>query len=437
MTETLIGSLSQLPNLNVKARSSVFRYKGKESDAQTVGRELNVQAILNGRVMQRGDDLILYLELVDAKTGNRIWGDQYNKKLTNLVSLQNEIALDVSQKLKTKLSDADEQRLAKNYTTSPEAYKLYLQGRFHWNKRTVEGIEKSVGYFKQAIESDPGYALAFAGLADSYSIIPSYSEGSSDVYFPMAKAAAKRALELDESLAEAHTALARVLFAYDWNFSESDREYQRAIELNPNYPTAHHWYGNANLLRTGRFDESIAEMKRAQELDPLSLIINADLGENYLLARRYDEAIEQLRKTIEMDRNFSYAHWQLGIAYQRKGFYREANTAYNRARQLNDKNPWILALLAQFYAGTGSKNEALKTLIEVKEMSAQQQHIPEYRFAVVYAALGERDQALYWLEKCYQNRCQEMTRLKIDPFLEPLRDDPRYQALMKKVGFSE
>ncbi|MFS8084287.1 MAG: tetratricopeptide repeat protein [Acidobacteriota bacterium] len=432
MTETLIGSLSQIPNLNVKARSSVFRYKGKETDAQTIGKELNVQAILNGRVVQRGEDLVVYLELVNTQTGNRIWGDQYNKTLANLVSLQSEIARDVSQKLELRLSGADERRVAKNYTANTEAYQLYLKGRFYWNKRTGEGVTKSVEYFEKALKQDPGYALAFAGLADAYSVMPSYADGAPDVFFPKAKAAARRALELDESLAEAHTALARVLFAYDWSFAESDREYQRAIALNPNYATAHHWYGNANLLRTGRFEESIAEMKHAQMLDPLSLIINADLGENYLLARRYDEAIAQLVKTIEMDERFYYAHWQLGIAYQMKGSYPEAIAEYTRARQLSD-NQWMLALLGQAYAVSGNKSDAYKLLAQLKELS-RQRYIQPYSFAIIYVGLNDKDQAFQSLEESYQNRGQELTRLKVDPFLDPLRSDPRFQNLLRRVG---
>ncbi len=435
MTETLISSLSQLPNMDVRARSSVFRYKGKDTDARTIAKELDVQAILTGKVVQREKDLSLYVELVDAASDKVIWSETYNRPMTNLVVLQKDIARDVSRNLQTKLSGADEQKLAKNYTENTEAYKLYLRGRFHWNKRTGEEVKKSVEHFQQAIELDPSYALAFAGLADAYSVIPSYASGSPKEFFPKSKAAAKRALELDESLAEAHTALARVLFAYEWNFAESDKEYQRAIELNPNYPTAHHWYGNANLLRTGRFDESIAEMKRAQELDPLSLIINADLGENYVLARRYDEGIDQLQKTIEMDPRFYYSYRWLGIAYQLKGNYPAAMAEYSRARQ-SDDDPWILRLLGQGHAASGNKVEALKSLAQLKEVS-REKYVPPYHFAVLYTSLGDKDQAFEWLEKSYLDRGQEMTRLKIDPFLDPLRDDPRFKDLLKRVGLPE
>ncbi len=435
MTETLISSLSQIPELNVKARSSVFRYKGKETDIRTIGKELNVQAILNGHIIQRGQDLILNVELIDAQTENVLWSANYNRKQTDLISLQTEIARDVLRKLEPKLSGAVEQKLAKNYTENAEAYKLYLRGRFHWNRRTGDEVKKSVEYFEQAIEMDPSYALAFAGLADAYSVIPSYANGSPKEFFPKSKAAAKRALELDETLAEAHTALARVLFAYEWNFAESDKEYLRAIELNPNYPTAHHWYGNANLLRTGRFDESIAEMKRAQELDPLSLIINADLGENYVLSRRYDEGIDQLRKTIELDPRFYYSYRWLGIAYQMKGNYPAAIAEYSRSQRSNN-DPWAERLLGQAYAASGNKDEAFKSLARLREIAGKQ-YVPPYHFAILYTALGDNEQAFQWLEKSFQDRGQEMTRLKIDPFLDPLRDDPRLRELMRKVGFPE
>ena len=268
MTDTLISSLSQLPNLSVKARSSVFRYKGKETNPQTIGKELNVQAILNGRIAQRGDQLTLTLELVDAQTENVIWSEQYNRKQADLVSLQSEIARNVSTKLRTRLSGTDEQKVAKTYTANPEAYQLYLKGLYHWNKRTAEALKTSVDYFNQAIEKDPSYAQAYAGMALAYVLFPEYSAGKPAESMAKAKAAARKALELDDTLAEAHTALAYALFAYERNIPESDRQFQRAIELNPNYATAHQWYAGANLASTQRFDQAIAEGRRAVELDP-------------------------------------------------------------------------------------------------------------------------------------------------------------------------
>jgi len=434
ITESLINSLSQLPNLSVKARSTVFHYKGKDVTPQQVGSELSVQGVLNGRFMQRGDQLTLSLELVDARTGNQIWGEQYNRTTAELVSLQSEIARDVSNKLRVKLSGVDEQRLTKNYTANPEAYQLYLKGRFYWNKRTGEALKTSVEYFNQAIEKDPNYALAYTGLADAYQLIPAFQAGSPKEYSVKARAAATKALALDDTLSEAHASLAVVLWGYDWNFAEANREFQRAIELNPNYPTAHHWYGE-NLGQMGRFDEGIAELKRAQELDPLSLIINADLGEVYTWARQYDKAIEQLRKTTEMDQSFYYAHWHLGMAYELKGSYQEAIAEYQKARALGD-DPFVVACLGHAYAILGKRDEALKTLDLLKETS-KERYVGEYSFAVLCAGLGERDQAFQWLEKGYQNRSSHVNWIKVDPMLDNLRSDPRFVELVKRVGLPQ
>jgi TolB-like protein/Tfp pilus assembly protein PilF len=435
MTESLISSLSQLSNLDVRARTSVFRYKGKDYDIRNVGNDLNVQAILTGKIGQHGPDISLFVELVDAATDKVIWSEKYDRPAASMIVLQGDLARDVSSKLKTKLSGDDQQKLAKVYTANPDAYYLYMQGRYYWNKRNGPDVLKSVDLFKQAIQLDPNYALAYAGLADAYSVVPSYASGTPAEYFPQAKAAAEHALELDESLAEAHTALARVLFAYDWNFAASDKEYERAIELNPNYPTAHHWFGNANLLRTGRFDQAIAEMRRAREIDPLSLVINADLGETYLLAGRDDEAIDQLRKTVAMDERFHYAHWLLGLAYQMKGSLPDAIVEYERAKELST-DPYMITLLAQASAAAGNKAEALKYLAQLKDLSTKV-YVPPNQFAAVYTALGDREQAFAWLEKSFRDRGQEMTRLKVDHFLVPLRDDPRFKELVKRVGLPE
>jgi TolB-like protein/Flp pilus assembly protein TadD len=431
ITESLINSLSQLPNLSVKARSTVFHYQGKDVTPQQVGSELSVQGVLNGRFMQRGDQLTLSLELVDARTGDQIWGEQYNRKTADLVSLQSEIARDVSNKLRIKLSGADQQKLVKNYTANPEAYQLYLKGRFYWNQRTGEALKKSIEYFNQAIGKDPSYALAYAGLADAYSLLPTYSAGLPPESYAKAKAAAGRALELDETLAEAHTSLAVSLIG-EWNLPESNREFQRAIALNPNYPTAHHWYGCNNLLLMERFDEAIAEGKRAQELDPLSLIINADLGYDYIYARQYDKAIEQLRKTIDMDQTFYYAHWQLGVAYELKGSFPQAIAAYQKANQLSD-NPALLALLGHAYAGSGQRDEALKKLNQLKE-TGKQRYVSPYSWAIIYSGLGDKDQAFNSLEKGYQDRIAKMAFLKIEPLFDNLHSDKRFADLVHRIG---
>lgn len=431
MTDTLISSLSQVPNLSVKARSSVFRYKGKETNPQTIGKELNVQAILNGRISQRGDQLTLTVDLVDAQTENVIWSDQYNRKQADLVSLQSEIARDVSTKLRTRLSGVEEQKVAKTYTTNPEAYQLYLKGLFYWNKRTPEALKGAVDYFSQAIAKDPNYAQAHAGLGLTYVLLPEYSVSPPQQAHPKAKAAAKKALEIDETLAEAHTALAYTLNAYDWNFAEADREFQRAIALNPNYATAHQWHGET-LLAVQRFDEAIAEAKRAQELDPFSLIVNHALGFCYLNARQYDQAIQQYRKANELDPNWYIAHWFLGSAYELKGLSREALAEYQKARELND-DPYVLAALGHFYAASGKREEAMNILGQMNE-AAKHQYVAAYSFALVYAGLGDKDQAIQWLERSYQDRAYDITYLKVDPFFDNLHSDPRFADLVRRVG---
>src|SRR5438093_4160969 len=400
ISEALINSLTELQQLKVIARTTAFRYKGKEIDPQAVGRQLNVRAVLTGRVRQTGEMLDIQVDLVDATTGAQLWGQEYDRKFSDLVTVKQDIAREVTEKLRLRLSGAEQQQLARRDTANPEAYQLYLKGRFYWNKRTVESLKKSIEYFNQAIEKDPSYALAYSGLADAYGLFSTYSVSSPQESYPKAKAAAKKALELDETLAEAHTSLAKVLH-YDWNLAESNREFQRAIELNPNYATAHQWYGNGNLRFMGRFDEAIAEMKRAQELDPLSLVINSDVGVTYISARQYGQAIEQLRKTTEMDQGFYYAHWNLGIAYEMKGSLQEALAEYQKARQLTD-DPRMLALLGHGLAVSGKRDEALRMLDQLKEM-AKQRYVPAYSFTIVYVGLGEKDQALQWLEREYQD----------------------------------
>jgi eukaryotic-like serine/threonine-protein kinase len=432
MTDTLISSLSQVPNLSVKARSSVFRYKGKETNPQTIARELNVQALLNGRIAQRGEQLTLTLELVDAQTENVIWSEQYNRKEADLVSLQSEIARDVSTKLRNKLSGAEAQKVAKTYTANPEAYQLYLKGLFYWNKRTAEALKTSVDYFSQAIEKDPSYAQAYAGMALAYVLYPQYSAGKPGDSIPKAKAAAIKALELDDTLAEAHTGLAQALFTYDRNIAESDREYQRAIELNPNYATAHQWYAGSTLIATGRFDQAITEGRRAVELDPLSLIANVELSAIYGYARQNDPAIAQLRKIIEMDPNWYLARMVLCQTYGYKGQFAEAIAECEKARRLDD-DPAVLSNLARAYVLSGKRDEALKVVAQMHEL-AKQRYVPAYGFGLVYAALGDKDQAFQWLERSLQDGGWEITFLKVDPALDSLRSDPRFADLVKRVG---
>lgn len=429
MTESLISSLSQIPKLNVKARSSVFRYKGKSTNVQTIGKELNVQAILNGRVVQRGQDLILYVELVDAATENVLWKQTYNKTMTNLVALQNDIARDVADKLKVKLSGADEQKLAKSYTANAEAYQLYLRGRFYLNKRTITDLQKAAEYFQQATALEPNYALAFAGLADAYSLISIYGGASHDA-MPKAKEVALKALSLDNNLAEAHASLGQILDYYDYDFVGAEGEYNRAIELNPNYAQAHHWRGEV-LTEQGRFEEAFAAYRRALEIDPLSLIINRMYGHSLLYARQYDAAVVQLKKTIELDAGFPSAHFTLALAYEARGNRAECVEEFAKLHEL-EGGPQKAALIRESFA-KGGWQSFLRTMTGDGRLP----NSSAYNTATFYVALGEKDKAFAELNKSYENREPSMRSLKIDPLLDPLRDDPRFTELMRRMRLQQ
>jgi TolB-like protein/Tfp pilus assembly protein PilF len=434
MTETLISSLSQLPNLSVKARSSVFRYKGKETSAQTIGQELNVQAVLNGRVSQRGDQLTLTAELVDTSTENVLWSQQYSRKQSDLVALQSEIARDVASKLKSKLSGEDAARVEKNYTSNTEAYQLYLKGKFHWNKRTGASLKQAVDFYQQAIEKDPNYALAYSGLAETYVLFSSYDVAPAVDSMPQAKAAAQRAIAIDDSLAEAHTALGFYLSNYEWDRVSSEKEYRRAIELKPNYPTAHHWLG-ADLSNLKRFDESIAEMKRAEELDPLSPIIGTNLGDMLVLARRYDEAIAQLKRVLLRNPNFEYGHLALSRAYGSKGMYPEAIAEARRALELNYGSS-TKGYLGLWLLRSGNREEALKLLNELKE-EAKQNYVQGDTIALIYLGLGDKVEALNWLERHMTTRAETANAYAVTPQLDELHDEPRFKAMLKQMNLPE
>ncbi len=434
MTETLISSLSQLPNLSVKARSSVFRYKGKEINPQQIGKELNVQAVLNGRVIQRGQDLTLYIELMDATTEKVLWGEQYNRKQTDLVSLQSEIARDVSQKLRQRLTKSEEQSVTRSYTENVEAYQLYLKGEYFRNKFTREDLQKSIEYYNQAIEKDPNYALAYTGLAAAYVQMGNTYLSPNETY-PKAKAYAAKALAIDDTLAEAHTGMGGVKALYDWEWATAERELKRAQSLNPNYADAHQLYGGYVLTATGRLDEAKAEMKRAQELDPLSLIITADVGNAFYYARQYDEAIEQYKKALDLDPRFFITYLWLGAAYEQKKMYSQAIAELQKGLAFV-RHPQLISSLGHVYAVAGQRAEAQQLLEELQEMS-KQSYINPYLIALIYVGLGEKEQAFTWLEKAYQERFFFLIWLKVEPRFDPLRDDPRFQDLIRRVGLPQ
>ncbi len=434
MTETLINSLSQIPNLSVKARSSVFRYKGKEIDPKKVASELGVQAILTGRVIQRGDQLTLSVELIDGQTENTIWGNKYERKVSDLVALQSEVARDVSSKLKSKLSGADVAKVEKNYTANPEAYQLYLKGKFYWNKRTGESLKQAAELYRQAIEKDPNYALAYSGLAETYVLFSSYDVAPANDSMPQAKAAALRALAIDDSLAEAHTALGLYLSNYEWDRNGSEKEYRRAIELKPNYATAHHWLG-ADLSNVKRFDDGLVELRRAEELDPLSPIIGTNLGDTLVYARRYDEAIAQYKRTLVSNPNFAYAHRALGWAYGSNGMYPEAIAETRTSIELNNASS-AKGFLGLWLAKSGKRDEAVKLLGELKQESTRG-YVQSYDFALIYIGLGDKEEALNWLEKQMSDRSETANAYAVVPELDDLRSEPRFREMLKRMNLPE
>jgi TolB-like protein/Tfp pilus assembly protein PilF len=432
ITESIINSLSQLPKLRVMARSTVFRYKGKEVDPQIVGQALGVRATLTGRVLQRGDLLIIKAELVDAEDGSHLWGEQYNRKLSDIFTIEEEISREISDTLRLKLSGAEKKQLRKRYTENTQAYQFYLKGRFYWNKRTEDGLKKGIEYFQRAIDSDPIYALAYSGLADSYNILASYSALAPKDAFPTAKVAAIRALELDDKLAEAHTSLAFVKFGYDWDWAGAERGFKQAIKLNPGYAFAHNFYA-VMLAGLGRLDEAFARIKKAQDLDPLSLPINTNLGWLLYLAHRYDESIQQYLKTIELDEGFGLAHRRLAQTYERKQMYSEATAEFQKAIRLSGEDVEWLSAQGHFYAILGETdkvNEVLKRLDEL----AKCRYVPAYLVARVYLGLGDIDRAFELLDRACDERYGYLAYLKVEPLFDSLRSDPRFVALVQRVG---
>ncbi len=433
ITESLINSLAQLPRLRVMARSTVFRYKGQTTDPRTIGRELNVGAVLLGRILQRGDALFVMAELVDVADGWRLWGEQYNRKRTDIFAVQDEIAREISEKLRVRLTGKDKKQLTKRHTQDTEAYHLYLKGRYYWNKRTREGLERGVEYFQQAIEKDPNYALAYAGLADSYYLLAGTAYGAlpPQEAIPRAKAAALRALQIDNTLAEAHASMASVLTS-EWDWPAAEKEYKRSIRLNPGYATVRQWYA-FYLTALGRLEEALAEARRAHELDPLSIIINRDLGLVFYYARQPDRAIEQYRKTIELDPNFALAHQGLGRACLEKGMYPQAVEHMQRAASLAGDSVAMSAALAHAYAVVGKRGDAEKILGELLERS-RWSHVEPMSIAVIYSGLGDKENAVEWLEKAHAEHSVGLLTLKVHPIFDGLHSDSRFADLLRRVG---
>src|SRR5881296_1004437 len=430
--DEILTRLAKIAELKVISRTSTQRFKSAPNDLRQIAQQLGVANILEGSVQKANDQVRVNVQLINALTDAHLWAETYDRKLTDIFAVETEIAKTVADVLQAKLTGSEQHVIAARPTANTEAHQLYLKGRFFWNKRTGGDLKKSIDYFQQATAADPNYALAYAGVADAYVFLPGYTAGSPQDCYPKAKAAAKKALELDDTLAEARTSLAIAIWLYDFDSFQANREFQRAIELNPNYAIAHQQYGNVTLSALGRFDDAIAEGKRAVELDPLSLVINTDLGSNYCYARRYDEAIAQLRKTLEMDPGFYIAHVVLGQALDAKGARDAAIVEYQKARTLND-DPSVLGLLGRAYGLSGNKMEAEKILDQLKELS-KQRYVAAYSFALIYLGLGDKEEALRWLEQSYQDRAgSDIGYIRVDPLLDPLRGDPRFEALAEKI----
>jgi tetratricopeptide (TPR) repeat protein len=389
---------------------------------------------LNGRVVQRGQDLSLFVELIDVALDKVVWSQQYNRKQTDLVTLQTDVARDVSNRLKPKMSGADEAKVMKTYTANPEAYQLYLKGKFYWNMRTGDSLKQAAELYRQAIEKDPNYALAYSGLAETYVLFSSYDVAPANDSMPQAKAAALRALEIDDSLAEAHTALGFYLSNYEWDRDGSEKEYRRAIELKPNYATTHHWLG-ADLVYLKRFDDSLLELRRAEELDPLSPIIGTNLGDTLVFARRYDEAIAQYERTIVRNPTFSYVHRALGWAYGLKGMYPDAIAETRTSLKLNNGSAGK-GYLGLWLAKSGKRDEALKLLDELKQQSARG-YVQNYNFALVYIGLGDKEEALNYLEKHMSAHAETANQYAVAPELDELRSEPRFKEMLKRMKLPE
>jgi eukaryotic-like serine/threonine-protein kinase len=432
ISESLINSLSQLPHLKVMSRDSAFMYKGKDTDARTVGQALGVRAILKGHVMQRGDNLEISAELVDARDDSHIWGQQYSRKAADIFTLQGDLAKDITSMLRMRLTGEDEKRMAKSYTANPEAYQDYLKGRYWFNKRTPASLNKSIEYFEQAIQKDPAYALAYSGLADSYSGLVANGVVPPKDAYPKAREAALRALEIDDTLPEAHVSVGQVNEQV-WAWADAEKQFQRAIALNPANANAHFSYAVV-LRRMGRLEESIVEHKQALELDPLSVPNSGWLGVTFYQARRYDEATEQLRKTLEMEPNYVQGHYYLGMTFLQQSKFKEATAEFEKARAIAPMFVYPISALGYAYAIAGRRMEARQMLDELTELSKQEYVLPASK-AIIYAGLGEKDNAFKWLEKGYDERSLGGGEtIKVDPIWDSLRSDPRFADLLRRMN---
>jgi len=435
ISEALINSLTELQRLRVTARSTAFQYKGKAVDPRRVGRELQVAAVLTGRVRQSQDALSIQVDLVDAVTGAQLWGEEYHRKISDVIAVKQAIAQEVTEKLRLKLTGDEQRRLAKEDTTNTEAYRFYLRGRYFWNKRTPDGIKQAIAEFQQAIERDAHFALGYVGLADCYTGLTFYNFAAPHEAMPKARDSAIKALSLDNTVAEAHASLGHVLMNYDWDWPTAEKEFKRSIELKPDYATAHEWYAIHYLTATNRLEEAIQEMKKALELEPVSLVMNTFMGATFYYAGRYDEAIDQCRRTVEMDPNFAVAHWHLGLAYEEKEVFDEAIKEFRKAISLSQGSPLMKAALGRAYAKAQKMYEANKVLDDLNELS-KHEYVSPLGIAEIYLALGNNEKAFELLEKAYADRSFHLVNLNVSPHFKALRSNQRFQDLVQRIGLT-
>jgi TolB-like protein/Tfp pilus assembly protein PilF len=430
--DEILTRLAKVADLKVISRTSTQRFKSAPSDLREIAKQLGVMNILEGSVQKANDQVRVNVQLINAITDAHLWADTYDRKLIDIFSVESEIAKTIADTLQAKLSGSEKTAMSKNPTANPEAYELYLKGRFFWNKRTAADLRRAIDYFNQAIAKDPNYALAYAGLAQSWKLLPAFNGGAPQDCFPQAESAARKALALDDTLSDAHAALASLKGLNGFDYPGAVAEYERTLQLNPNDATAHQWFANDTLANIGQNEREVAVMKRAVELDPLSLIINSNLGWAYIHAGRLDGAVAQLRKTVEMDSSFYYARYGLALALELKGAIPEAIAEYQKTISITDDSV-PLGMLGRLYAAAGRKDEAQKILQQLRQIR-EQRYIPAYSLALVYLGLGDRDQALKWLEEGYRERDGfNIGPIRIDPLLTPLHGDPRFEALAEKI----
>jgi len=437
LADALITSLSQTRQVIVRQTEAVAKYQNTGKDPLEAGREQGVDAVLEGQVQRIGDRVRVTARLVRTSDGSSLWADRFEEKFTNIFAVEDAVAEKVARTTIVAMKGAGEaptERLTKRYTENNDAYEAYLKGRYMWNKRTVDSLQKALSYFQQAIRLDPNYSLAYVGLADTYTLLSFFTLAAPNDAFPKAKAAAEKALAIDSTLAEAYTALGQYKAYYEWDWNGAEDQFQKGIALNPNYPLLHHWR-SLNLIAMGRMDEARAAMRRALELDPLLLVTNVNLGRIDYYEGRYDQAIKQYQRALDLDKDFMRTHLRLGLAYVQQGRYHEALVEYNKALAIAGDTPQIRAHIAHVMAVSGKKSEALAGLAELQER-AKRQYVPPYDIALIYVGLGEKDKAFAWLEKAYNDHSTEMIYFKVEPMLAPLRSDSRYQDLLRRMKLS-